>query len=69
MTTLGMLDVPPSENPGISMQQQQQQQQQPQQRKTSVVGEDAEESRVLIVVTGGTICMQPSEDGLVPVSS
>ncbi|EJT74083.1 L-asparaginase [Gaeumannomyces tritici R3-111a-1] len=26
------------------------------------------ESRVLIIITGGTICMQPSEDGLVPVN-
>lgn len=25
------------------------------------------EARVLIVITGGTICMQPSENGLVPV--
>ncbi|KAF2140334.1 uncharacterized protein K452DRAFT_289077 [Aplosporella prunicola CBS 121167] len=28
---------------------------------------DVPESRVLIVITGGTICMQESEDGLVPV--
>ncbi|KAL5911188.1 hypothetical protein ACKVV7_009780 [Pyricularia oryzae] len=27
------------------------------------------ESRVLIIITGGTICMQPSDDGLVPVDS
>jgi L-asparaginase/Glu-tRNA(Gln) amidotransferase subunit D len=26
------------------------------------------ESRVLIIITGGTICMKPSKDGLVPVS-
>lgn len=26
------------------------------------------ESRVLIIMTGGTICMQPSADGLVPMS-
>lgn len=26
------------------------------------------ESRVLIIMTGGTICMQPSEDGLVPMT-
>lgn len=26
------------------------------------------ESRVLIIMTGGTICMQPSPDGLVPVN-
>ncbi|KAL1841347.1 hypothetical protein VTJ49DRAFT_7127 [Mycothermus thermophilus] len=26
------------------------------------------ESRVLIIMTGGTICMQPSEDGLVPMN-
>ncbi|KAK4204237.1 putative L-asparaginase [Triangularia verruculosa] len=26
------------------------------------------ESRVLIIMTGGTICMQPSDDGLVPMS-
>ena len=25
------------------------------------------ETRVLIIITGGTICMQPSENGLVPV--
>ena len=25
------------------------------------------ESRVLVIITGGTICMQPSVDGLVPV--
>lgn len=25
------------------------------------------ESRVLLIITGGTICMQPSEGGLVPV--
>ncbi|KAI4767201.1 asparaginase-domain-containing protein, partial [Aureobasidium sp. EXF-8845] len=27
------------------------------------------EARVLIIITGGTICMQPSENGLVPVCS
>jgi 60kDa lysophospholipase len=26
------------------------------------------ESRVLIIMTGGTICMQPSKDGLVPMT-
>lgn len=26
------------------------------------------ESRVLIIMTGGTICMQPSDDGLVPMT-
>jgi len=26
------------------------------------------ESRVLIIMTGGTICMQPSADGLVPMT-
>lgn len=26
------------------------------------------ESRVLIIMTGGTICMQPSVDGLVPMT-
>jgi lysophospholipase len=26
------------------------------------------ESRVLIIMTGGTICMQPSTDGLVPMT-
>ncbi len=26
------------------------------------------ESRVLVIMTGGTICMQPSEDGLVPMN-
>jgi lysophospholipase len=26
------------------------------------------ESRVLIIMTGGTICMQPSQDGLVPMT-
>lgn len=26
------------------------------------------ESRVLIIMTGGTICMQPSSDGLVPMA-
>lgn len=26
------------------------------------------ESRVLIIITGGTICMQPSADGLVPMT-
>ena len=26
------------------------------------------ESRVLIIMTGGTICMQPSIDGLVPMT-
>lgn len=35
--------------------------------RTMSLGEDASETRVLIVVTGGTICMQPSERGLVPV--
>ncbi|KAK7544864.1 60 kDa lysophospholipase-like protein [Phyllosticta citribraziliensis] len=30
-------------------------------------GQDVMEGRVLIVITGGTICMQESEDGLVPV--
>lgn len=36
---------------------------------TAVVGgnETYPESRVLIIITGGTICMQPSEGGLVPV--
>ncbi|KAK4548340.1 hypothetical protein LTR36_010210 [Oleoguttula mirabilis] len=29
---------------------------------------DAAESKVLIVITGGTICMQPSENGLVPAA-
>ena len=28
---------------------------------------EAPETRVLIIITGGTICMQPSENGLVPV--
>lgn len=27
------------------------------------------ESRVLIIITGGTICMQPSADGMVPVDN
>ena len=27
------------------------------------------ESRVLIIITGGTICMKRSENGLVPVSA
>lgn len=33
-------------------------------------GPDAKypESRVLIIMTGGTICMQPSADGLVPMT-
>lgn len=26
------------------------------------------ESRVLIIMTGGTICMQPSVDGLIPMT-
>lgn len=26
------------------------------------------ESRVLVIMTGGTICMQPSPDGLVPMT-
>ena len=26
------------------------------------------ESRVLVIMTGGTICMQPSEDGLIPMN-
>lgn len=26
------------------------------------------ESRVLIIMTGGTICMQPSADGMVPMT-
>jgi 60kDa lysophospholipase len=26
------------------------------------------ESRVLVIITGGTICMQPSPDGLVPMT-
>lgn len=26
------------------------------------------ESRVLIIMTGGTICMQPSADGLIPMT-
>lgn len=38
---------------------------------TSVLNGNAEatypESRVLIIITGGTICMQPSSGGLVPV--
>lgn len=38
---------------------------------TAVVNGNAEstypESRVLIIITGGTICMQPSAGGLVPV--
>ncbi|PSK59352.1 lysophospholipase [Elsinoe australis] len=32
-----------------------------------LVSQDVPETRVLIVITGGTICMQESEDGLVPV--
>lgn len=38
---------------------------------TAVLNGNAEstypESRVLIIITGGTICMQPSAGGLVPV--
>lgn len=36
----------------------------------SANGADANfpESRVLIIMTGGTICMQPSADGLVPMT-
>lgn len=29
---------------------------------------NSSESRVLIIMTGGTICMQPSADGLVPMT-
>ncbi|KAF1814035.1 asparaginase-domain-containing protein [Eremomyces bilateralis CBS 781.70] len=32
------------------------------------VMEEAPESRVLIIITGGTICMKPSADGLVPAT-
>jgi hypothetical protein len=31
-------------------------------------GANYPESRVLIIMTGGTICMQPSADGLVPMT-
>lgn len=30
-------------------------------------GSNYPESRVLIIMTGGTICMGPSDDGLVPM--
>ncbi|KAF2152393.1 asparaginase-domain-containing protein [Myriangium duriaei CBS 260.36] len=32
-----------------------------------LISQDIPESRVLIIITGGTICMQESDDGLVPV--
>ncbi|GAM85130.1 hypothetical protein ANO11243_031340 [Dothideomycetidae sp. 11243] len=32
-----------------------------------LISQDVPEARVLIVITGGTICMQESEDGLIPV--
>jgi hypothetical protein len=31
-------------------------------------GANYPESRVLIIMTGGTICMQPSVDGLIPMT-
>ncbi|KAF4554761.1 Asparaginase-like protein 1 [Elsinoe fawcettii] len=35
--------------------------------RAPTINQDVPETRVLIIITGGTICMQESEDGLVPV--
>ncbi|KAG8628303.1 hypothetical protein KVT40_004176 [Elsinoe batatas] len=35
--------------------------------RETIISQDVPETRVLIIITGGTICMQESEDGLVPV--